>query len=205
MSSRLKQSPHLWPDADDRLSDIASAIPPVDPEVLTLKHSAFLARLLMEEVDLGESTHGGSYDHAVFSMQATDGPTRQVPGAKPSSNSMPVSWYDVQDLQQGLWAKAEGVGRRTRLDLLKRTCQTSIWSEEDDVEMTLPHPVVPLVYSLHYAQQGRQDWEDELPPETMGRKKENEKGKSNLHTEEDFVEKLESMNLDPRLSNLIQK
>ena len=33
-------------DADDRLSDIASAIPPVDPEVLTLKHSAFLAQLL---------------------------------------------------------------------------------------------------------------------------------------------------------------
>ena len=30
-------------DADDRLSDIASAMPPVDPEVLTLKHSAFLA------------------------------------------------------------------------------------------------------------------------------------------------------------------
>ena len=27
-------------DADDRLSDIASVIPPVDPEVVTLKHSA---------------------------------------------------------------------------------------------------------------------------------------------------------------------
>ena len=34
-------------DADDRLSDIANVIPPVDPEVLTLKHSAFLAQLLM--------------------------------------------------------------------------------------------------------------------------------------------------------------
>ena len=44
-------------DADDRLSDITSAIPPVDPEVLTLKHRAFLAQLLMDEVDLGESTH----------------------------------------------------------------------------------------------------------------------------------------------------
>ena len=30
-------------DAHDRLSDIACAIPPVDPEMVTLKHSAFLA------------------------------------------------------------------------------------------------------------------------------------------------------------------
>ena len=71
--------------------------------------------------------------------------------------------------------------------------------------MTPLDPEVPLVYSLHYAQQGRQDWEDELPPETMGCMKKQEKGKSNLHAEEDFVEKLESMNLDPRLSKLIQK
>ena len=92
-------------DADDRLSGIASAIPPVDPEVLTLKHSAFLGQLLMNEVDLGESTHGGSHDHAVFSIQATDGATGRVPGAKPSPNNMPVSWYDVQDLQQVLWAR----------------------------------------------------------------------------------------------------
>ena len=61
-------------DADDRLSDIASVIPPVDPEVVTLKHSAFLAQLLMEKVDLSESAPGGSNDHAVFSMRATDGP-----------------------------------------------------------------------------------------------------------------------------------
>ena len=80
----------------------------------------------------------------------------------------------------------------------------SIWSEEDDEEMTLPDPEVPLVYSLHYAQQGRQNWEDELPPETMGRMKKQEKRKSNLHAEKDFVEKLESMNLDTHLSKLIQ-
>ena len=89
-------------DADDRLSEIASAMPPVDPEVLALKHSAFLAQLLMDELDLGESTHGWSHDHGVFSMQATDGPTGQVPGTKPSPNNMSVSWYDVQDLQQVL-------------------------------------------------------------------------------------------------------
>ena len=191
-------------DADDRLSDIASVIPPVDPEVVTLKHSAFLAQLLMEEVDLGESAPGGSNDHAVFSMRATDGPSGQVPGAKPSPNKMPVSWYDVQELQQVLWAKAEGIERWTRLDLLKRTWKTSIWSEEDDEEMTLPDPESPLVYSLHYAQE-RQDWEDELPPETVVRIKKQDKGKSNLCAEEDFSEKVESMNLDPRLTKLIHK
>ena len=192
-------------NADDRLSDIASAIPPVDPKMVTLKHSAFPAQLLMHEVDLGESPHVESHDHAPFSMQATDNPTGQVPGAKPSPNNMPVSWYDVQDLQQVLWARAEGIERDICLDLLKRTWKTSIWSEEAHEEMTPPDPEVRLVYSLHHAQQGRQDWEDELHPETMGHMKKQEKGKSNLHAEEDFVEKLESMNLDPRLSKLIQK
>ena len=70
--------------------------------------------------------------------------------------------------------------------------------------MTLPDLEVPLVYSPHYVQQGHQDWEDELLAETMGRMKKQEKGKSNLHAEEDFSAKLESMNLEPRLSNLIQ-
>ena len=159
----------------------------------------------MDEVDLGDSTHGGSHDNTVFPMQATDGPTGQVRGAKPSPNNMPVPWYDVQDLQLVLWAKAEGIEQRTRLDLLERTWKTSISSEEDDEELTLPYPDVPLVYSLHYAQQGRQDWEDGLPPETMGLMKKRKKGKSNLPAEEDFVEKLESMNLDPPLSKLIRK
>ena len=89
-------------DADERLSDIASAIPSVDREMVTLKHSAFRAQLLMDEVDPGESTHGGSHGHAVFSMQAINGPTGQVPGAKPSPNNMTVCWYDVQNLQQVL-------------------------------------------------------------------------------------------------------
>ena len=173
--------------ADDRLSDIASVIPSVNPEVVTLKHSAFLAQLLMEEVDLGESAPGGSNDHAVFSMRATDGPSGQVPGAKPSPNNMPVSWYDVRELRQVLWAKAEGIEQRTRLNFVKRTWKTSIWSEENDEEMTLPDPETPLVYSLHYAQE-RQDWEDDLPPETVGRIKKQDTGKSNLRAEEDFSE-----------------
>ena len=42
-------------DADDQLSEIASTIPLVDPSCVDLKHSAFLAQLLLEEVDL-EST-----------------------------------------------------------------------------------------------------------------------------------------------------
>ena len=192
-------------DADDRLREFASAIPPVDPEVLKLKHSAFVAQLLMDEVDLGESTPGGSHDHAVFSMQATGGFTGQLSGAKPSPNNMPVSWYEEQDIQQVLWAKAKGIERPTCLDLLKRTWKTSIRSEEDDEEMTLPDPEVPLVYPPHFVQQGHQDWEDELPPETMGCMKKQDKKKSNLHAEEDFSEKLETMKLDPRLSKLIKK
>ena len=108
-------------DAYDHLSEIASAIPPPDPQALTLKHRAFLAQLLMHEVDLGESTPGGSHDQTVSLMRATDGPTGQVPGAKSSPNNMPVSWYDVQDLQQVLWAKAEGIERLTSPELPKRS------------------------------------------------------------------------------------
>ena len=96
-------------DADEHLSEIASSVPPLDPEVLSLKHIAFLAQLVIEEVHLGPSTLGGSHDNAVFSIRATDSRTGQVPGAKPSANNMPAPWFDVHDLQQVLWAKAEGV------------------------------------------------------------------------------------------------
>ena len=79
-------------DAHDNVSEITSAIQPADPEVLTLKHSAFLAQLLMDEVDLGQSTPGRAHAHAVFSMRDADGPTCEVPVAKPSPNNMSVSW-----------------------------------------------------------------------------------------------------------------
>ena len=137
-------------DADDHLSEIASGTPPLDPELWTLKRSAFLAQLLMEEVDLGESTCGGSDVHAVCSLRATHSPTGQVHGAKPSPNNMPVSSYDVHDLQQVLWAEAEGMKQLTRVELLKTTWNKSILSEEDDEEMTLPDPEIGLVYSHHY-------------------------------------------------------
>ena len=39
-------------DADDQLSEIASTIPPVEASCVELKHIAFLAQLLLEEVDL---------------------------------------------------------------------------------------------------------------------------------------------------------
>ena len=155
-------------------------------------------------MDLGEFAPVGSNDHTVFSMRATDGPSGQVPGAKPSPNNMPVSWYDLRELQQVLLAKAEGIERQTRLDPLKRTLKTSICSEEDDEEITLPDPETRLVYSLHYAQE-HQDWEDELPPETVGRIKKQDKGKSNLRAEEERSEKVRRMNLDTRLTKLIHK
>ena len=43
-------------DADDQLSEIASSIPPLDPSCVEFKHSAFLAQLLLEEVDLGSTS-----------------------------------------------------------------------------------------------------------------------------------------------------
>ena len=42
----------LKEDADDQLSEIASTIPLVHPSCVDLKHNAFLAQLLLEEVDL---------------------------------------------------------------------------------------------------------------------------------------------------------
>ena len=173
--------------------------------MLTLKHSAFPRQLLMEEVDLGESTTGGSHDHAVFSMRATNGPTAQVPGAQTSPNIMHIACYEPQDLQQVRRAKAEGIKRPTCLDLLKRSLKTSIWSEEEHEEMSLPGPETSLVYPLHHVQQSGQDWEDEVPPETMGPMQKQEKRKSNHHAEENFAYKLESMNIAPRISKLIQK
>ena len=43
-------------DADDQLSEIASAIPPVDPSSVEPKHSAFPAQLLLKEGDLVSSS-----------------------------------------------------------------------------------------------------------------------------------------------------
>ena len=42
-----------------------------------------------------------------------------------------------------------------------------------------------------------------MPAETADRQKQKELGKSNLHAEEDFLQKIESLNLDPRLKKLL--
>ena len=68
----------------------------------------------------------------------------------------------------------------------------------------LPDPEIPLVYSLHYGQQCLFEWDDgSAPAETADRQKKKEHGKSNLHAEEDFLQKIESLNLDPRLKKLL--
>ena len=60
------------------------------------------------------------------------------------------------------------------------------------------------MYSLHYEQQWSPEWDDgSVPPETADRQKKKEHGKSNLHAEEDFLQKNESLNLDPRLKKLL--
>ena len=60
------------------------------------------------------------------------------------------------------------------------------------------------MYSLHYGQQCSPEWDDSsVPAETADRQKKNERDKSNLHAEEDFRQKTESLNLDPRLKKLL--
>ena len=83
-------------DADDQLSEIASSIPPVDPSCVDLKHSAFLAQLLLEEVDLESTREQHSpIGKPVLHMQQTcsGGSAAQSAGslARPAANNMPLS------------------------------------------------------------------------------------------------------------------
>ena len=72
-------------DADDQLSEIASTIPPVDPSCVDLKHSAFLAQLLLEEVDLESTSEPASpVGKPVLHMQ----PTPMILAAVFSQNSI---------------------------------------------------------------------------------------------------------------------
>ena len=60
------------------------------------------------------------------------------------------------------------------------------------------------MYSLHYGQQCLPEWDDgSVPAETADGQKKKEQGKSKLHAEEDFLQKIESLNLDPRLKKLL--
>ena len=197
-------------DADDQLSEIASSIPPVDPTCVELKRSAFLAQLLLEKVDLGSTSEPTSpVGKPVLHMQHTCSgePVTQSPDvlARPSSNNIPLPEYDTQELRRLLYLRAEGIERQERLQYLRQTWKFSILSEEDDDSYTLPEPQIPLVYSLHYGQQCPPEWDDgSVPAETADRQKKKEHGKSNLHAEEDFLKKNESLNYDPRLNKLLQ-
>ena len=103
-----------------------------------------------------------------------------------------------------LYLRAEGIERQERLQYLRQTWKSSIWFGEDDELYTLPVPEVPLVYSLHYGQQRSPEWNhSSLPAKTADRQKKDERGKSNFHAEEDFQQKIESLNLDPRLNKLL--
>ena len=124
--------------------------------------------------------------------------------ARPASNNMSLSEHDTQELRQLLYLKAEGIERQERLQYLRQTWKSSIWSEEDDDSCTLPDPETPLVYSLHYGQQCPPEWDDaSVPAETADRQKKKEHGKSNVHAEEDFLQRIKSLNLDPRLKKLL--
>ena len=144
-------------DADDQLSEIASTIPSVDPSCVELKHSAFLAQLLLEHVDLESSSEPTSpVGKPVLHMQHTHSsePLAQSPDAlaRPASNNMPLSEHDTQELGRLLYLNAEVIERQERLQYLRQTWKSSIWSEEDDDSYTLADPEIPLVYSLHYGQ-----------------------------------------------------
>ena len=90
-------------DADDQLSHIASTILPVDPSCVDLKHSAFLAQLLLEEVHLESPSEPTTpVGKPVLHMQPmqTGEPVAWSPDALvwPASNNMPLSQHDTQEL-----------------------------------------------------------------------------------------------------------
>ena len=123
-------------DADDQLSEILSTIPPADSSCVELKHSAFLAQLLLEEIDLESTPEPTSpVGKPVVHMQHTHSgePMAQSPDAlaRPASNNMPVSEHDTQELRRLLYLKAEGIERQERLQYVRQTWKSSIWSEED--------------------------------------------------------------------------
>ena len=133
-------------------------------------------------------------------------PVAQSPDAlaRPASNNMPLSEHDTQELRRLLYLKAEGIERQERLQYLRQTWKSEIWSEEDDDSYTLPDAEIPLVYSLHDGRQCPPEWDDgSVRAETVDRQKKKEHGKSNVHAEEDFLQKIKSLNLDPRLKKLL--
>ena len=117
---RYLQPAAVREDADDQQSEIASTITPVDPSCVDLKHSAFLAQLLLEEVNLESTSEPTSpAGKPVLHMQPmlTGEPVARSPDALalPASDHMPLSEHDPQELRRLLYLKAEGIERQERL------------------------------------------------------------------------------------------
>ena len=113
-------------DADNQLSEIASTIPPVDPSCVDLKHSSFLAKLLLEEVDLESTSEPtSSVEKPVLHMQPMHTGIRDAL-AEPASNNMPLSEHDTKELRRLLYLKAKGIERQERLQNLRQTWKSSI-------------------------------------------------------------------------------
>ena len=118
----------------------------------------------------------------------------------PSSNNMPLSEHDTQELRGLLYLRTAGNERHERLQYLRQTWKSSIWSEEDNDSYQLPDSEIPLVYSLHHGQQCPPECDDgSVAAKTADQQKKKEHGKSNLNAEEDCLQKIQSLNLDPRL------
>ena len=118
-------------DAGNQLSEIASTIAPVDPSCVDLKHSAFLAQLLLEEVDLESTPEPASpVGKPVLHMQPmhTGEPVARIADALawPASNKMPLLEHDTQELRRLRYLKAEGNERQERLQYLRQTWKSSI-------------------------------------------------------------------------------
>ena len=200
-SNQTSPDGHLEPtavkeDADDQLSEIVSTIPPVDPCCVDLKHSAFLAQLLLKELDLELTSEPSSpVGKPVLHMQPmhTGEPVARSPDAlaRPASNNMPLSEHDTQEIGRLLYLRAECIERQEWLQYLRQTWKSSIWSEVDDDSYTLPDPEIPLLYPLHYGQQCSPVRDDgSVPAETADRQKKKAHGKSNSHAEEDCLQKV---------------
>ena len=89
----------------------------MNPSCVDLKHSAFLAQLLLEEVDLESTSEPAPHvGKPVLHMQPmhTGEPVARSPDAlaRPASNNMPLSEHDTQELRRLLYLKAEGIERQ---------------------------------------------------------------------------------------------
>ena len=193
-------------DEDDQLCEIASLFSPFDTSCVDLKHNAFLAQLLLEKEDVESSSQQRTlirkpllHKQPACLAQSASGKTGVL--ARPAANNMPMSEHDALELRKLVYLKAGGVERQERLQYLRQTRKSSIWSEEDGELYTLPDQEVSLgVLSELHA-----EWDNStLPAEIVDRQNEDEHDKSNHHAEDNFLREIKIMNLDPRLQKLLQ-